>query len=109
MTRRNELQGVAKAIIEQTRTPLERLNLEHEKLNELLDLGSINQETFGRAMEQAAEGYEAAMKKMSSAVESFVDRANETLIPIHRHMGPNHDSDSSGWGPAPGTLQPSLR
>jgi hypothetical protein len=52
-----KLQREAQRIIQATRTPLERYNKEMELLNKLLKAGHINQETFGRAMEQAQEKF----------------------------------------------------
>jgi phage-related minor tail protein len=55
LSKRNELQFEAKRIFEQTRTPLEKHNLEVEKLNKLLKQGLIDQDTYNRAMKQSSE------------------------------------------------------
>jgi hypothetical protein len=52
MSKKNELQNEATRIFEQTRTPLEKYNMEMEKLNKLLKQGLIDQETYNRALEQ---------------------------------------------------------
>ena len=51
----NKLQQEAQRIIDATRTPLENYNKEMTQLNQLLEKGYINQETFGRAVEQTTE------------------------------------------------------
>ncbi len=64
-----ELQRAAQRIIEDTRTPLENYNKEMALLNKLLEKGHLNQDTFGRAMEQAQEKLEKATEKTSDTIE----------------------------------------
>lgn len=69
-----KLQREAQRIIESTRTPLERYNKEMELLNKLLVEGHINQETFGRAMEQAQERLQKSSEKVGDVIEGeFAD------------------------------------
>jgi large-conductance mechanosensitive channel len=69
-----KLQREAQRILEATRTPLERYNKEMELLNKLLKEGHINQETFGRAMEQAQERLQKSSEKVGDVIEGeFAD------------------------------------
>ena len=69
-----KLQQEAQRIIDATRTPLENYNKEMELLNKLLKEGHINQETFGRAMEQAQEKLKKSSEKAGDVIsDSFGD------------------------------------
>jgi hypothetical protein len=50
-------------VYEATRTPLELLNIQEARLNELLQEGAINWDTYGRAIMMANEQYEEATKQ----------------------------------------------
>jgi hypothetical protein len=63
-----KLQTEAQRIIDATRTPLENYNKEMEKLNKLLKEGHINQETFGRATEQAQEKLKKSADKVGDVI-----------------------------------------
>jgi hypothetical protein len=63
-----KLQTEAQRIINATRTPLENYNKEMEKLNKLLKEGHINQETFGRATEQAQEKLKKSADKVGDVI-----------------------------------------
>ena len=65
----NKMQREARRIFEATRTPLERYNQEMAQLNLLLEKGYINQDTFGRAVEQAAENLENSTGKTGETIE----------------------------------------
>jgi hypothetical protein len=69
----------AQRIIEATRTPLENYNKEMSQLNVLLEKGYINQETFGRATEQAAERLNKSTKKTGETIEGEFDRIGESM------------------------------
>jgi hypothetical protein len=69
----NKLQQEAQSIINATRTPLEAYNLEMDRLNMLLQQGHINQETFGRALDQAQEKFTTASKKSKNIVQNEFD------------------------------------
>ena len=64
---------------EATRTPLERYNKEMAQLNALLEKGYINQDTFGRAVEQANEKLGKATKQTSETIEGEFSRIGETM------------------------------
>jgi hypothetical protein len=50
-------------VYEATRTPLELLNIQETRLNELLQEGAINWDTYGRAIMMVNEQYEEATKQ----------------------------------------------
>jgi TP901 family phage tail tape measure protein len=50
-------------LYEATRTPLELLNIQEARLNELLQEGAINWDTYGRAIMMVNEQYEEATKQ----------------------------------------------
>lgn len=57
------LMEAGKKVFEDTRTPLERYNVEMENLNALLAAGAINMDTFQRASVQAKAALDAIMEK----------------------------------------------
>lgn len=72
-------------IFEETRTPLEALNAEYDKLNRLLELGTINQDTYNRAVSQAQQEYDKATKAVEAWDDSLVKvdkKATETDMVI---------------------------
>lgn len=75
----NKLQQEAQRVINATRTPLENYNKEMELLNKLLKAGQINQETFGRAMEQAQEKLKKSSEKMKDVVEDEFSSLGKTM------------------------------
>lgn len=75
----NKLQQEAKRIFEATRTPLERYNEEMAQLNMLLEKGYINQDTFGRAVEQASDRLGKASKKTGETIEGEFSRIGESM------------------------------
>jgi hypothetical protein len=76
LSKRNELQNEAKRIFEQTRTPLEKHNLEMEKLNKLLKQGLIDQDTYNRAMRQSSEQL-GAMGQDAEDVFSLIENSSK--------------------------------
>lgn len=74
-----KLQREAQRIIQATRTPLERYNKEMELLNKLLKAGHINQEVFGRAMEQAQEKMKKSSEKMGDVIEGEFEGLGKTM------------------------------
>lgn len=54
-SRLDKMKDAAAAIFEKTRTPMERLRAEYEKLRELFGAGLISRETANRALQQARE------------------------------------------------------
>ena len=75
----NKQQEEAQRIFEATRTPLERYNKEMAQLNALLEKGYINQDTFGRAVEQANEKLGKATKQTGETIEGEFSRIGETM------------------------------
>ncbi len=74
-----KLQQEAQRVIDATRTPLENYNKEMEKLNKLLKEGHINQETFGRATEQAQEKLKKSSEKVGDVIEDEFDGLGKTM------------------------------
>jgi len=69
--------AAAKRIFEATRTPMERYEVEIDKLNELLEVGAIDWEIYGRAVRQAKEALEGATKEIDEAamkMEAFAQQ-----------------------------------
>ena len=62
----------AKAVYEETRTPLERYMLDMQELNELLNAGAINQDMYNRAAANARDEYRDA----SGLTKMIEDRQN---------------------------------
>lgn len=75
----NKLQQEAQRIIDATRTPLENYNKEMEQLNLLLEKGYINQETFGRAVEQAGQKLEKSSKKSGETIADEFDKIGDSM------------------------------
>jgi len=69
------------AVFDQTRTALERYNIELERLEKLRSSG-LDQDTYNRAVEQAKETYEAAtesLQEMSAFAEQAARNIQDTL------------------------------
>ena len=68
--------GEGKKIFEEMRTPLEKYNVELERLNELLSVGAIKKDAFKRKVEEMnkelLEG-DKVFQQLKSTTESFVD------------------------------------
>lgn len=74
-----KLQREAQRIIDSTRTPLERYNKEMELLNKLLKEGHINQETFGRAIEQAQDRLKKSSEKAGDVIGDEFEGLGKTM------------------------------
>ena len=74
-----KLQSEAQRIIDATRTPLENYNKQMEKLNKLLKEGHINQETFGRATEQAQEKLKKSSEKVGDVIGDEFGELGKTM------------------------------
>lgn len=61
--RKEGLMEEGQRIFEQTRTPLEQYEAQITRLNELLDAGAINWDTYGRAVKQARDKLESQMNQ----------------------------------------------
>ncbi|MBO9589062.1 hypothetical protein [Devosia sp.] len=70
----NEMKKLAdegKRVFEATRTPAEKMSLEIDRLNKLLDAGAIDWDTYNRAMKQAQDDFaeaELAGNKFASTI-----------------------------------------
>lgn len=60
-----------KRVFEETRTPLERYEAELAKLNDLLQRGAIDWNTYARALFQAQEKLDETTKKTEQTVDEF--------------------------------------
>lgn len=68
-----QLASDGKAVFEATRTPAEKLALEIERLNGLLNAGAIDWDTYGRAIKMAQDDFSKADTAASSLGETFKD------------------------------------
>lgn len=69
-------------IFERTRTPAEQLASTQTRLNELLAAGAITWDTYGRAVFQAQDAYDAATKgaeQAGTALDEFAKNAAENI------------------------------
>lgn len=66
-------------IWEETRTPLERLNIEQAKLQHLLDKGKISFDTFARASLDLEESLRSGPNKAISELDQFTQRAAQNM------------------------------
>lgn len=78
-----DLQGRGQAVYDATRQPLERLNIEQAKLNELLAAGAINFDTFARASLDLDE----SINKVSEVVSELDDFTKEAAKNIQGFIG----------------------
>lgn len=67
------LQREGESVFNSTRTPLEQLSAEYERLNGLLAEGAIDVETHGRAMEKAIGVYDATIPKIEQVRDAWDD------------------------------------
>lgn len=71
-----------KRIYEETRTPLEKLNAEQYRLNMLLQQGTIDWDTYSRAIFEASDAFDKTVEKIEPIVEKmdeFSKRAAENI------------------------------
>ncbi|MEW6647822.1 MAG: phage tail tape measure C-terminal domain-containing protein [Pseudomonadota bacterium] len=67
------LQREGESVFNSTRTPLEQLSAEYERLNGLLAEGAIDVKTHGRAMEKAIGVYDATIPKIEQVRDAWDD------------------------------------
>jgi tape measure domain-containing protein len=79
MGKMNDLQRDAQRVINATKTAQEQYNEELERLNRLLEKGYINQETYGRAEEQAQEKLERASDKTRDKIGDGWDALGKSM------------------------------
>lgn len=76
------IRGAGAAIYDATRNPLEKLNIEQDRLNLLLKEGAINWETFNRAIQGAQDAYEQTVepiKKVGEEIDEFSKNAARSI------------------------------
>lgn len=66
-----------KRLYDETRTPAEQLNIRLGKLNDLLQKGAIDWDTYARAVFKAQDDFDNATKKTTETVDSFSKRFAE--------------------------------
>ena len=83
----DELKEAGKRVYEETRTPLENLNIEMARLNDLLAKGVIDWDTYARAVLDAQDDFDALGKKgedtmadLKSAIEGWGRQAADTFV-----------------------------
>lgn len=81
-----DLLAEAKKIYEETRTPLEKLNETEARLQQLLDMGVISWDTYGRAIMKANENIDAlkedgknAFAELESAIRGWGNQFTNTF------------------------------
>lgn len=73
----NKQVAAGKAVFDKTRTPVEKMKIEVERLNELWKAGAIDVDTYNRAVTMAGDDYNAAMDKMKDkGKDTFDDLKN---------------------------------
>lgn len=65
----------AYSVFEQTRTPLEKLEAQYKRLNDLQERGALDQETYGRAVLQAQSDFDDAVNKSGKVLDQFAENA----------------------------------
>lgn len=84
---RDELARQGASLLEQTRTPAERLNAEYARLNDLLQKGAINWDTYSRATMMAQESFERATEAANETMTEMDQFAKNAAENIQRNLG----------------------
>lgn len=79
LARQKQIMDEGKAVFEATRTPVEQYEQSLVRLNLLLQQGAIDQETYGRAVEQAQEQLDEASGKMTDFAEQARKNVQDIL------------------------------
>ena len=87
LERKKKLQDAGKAVYEATRTPAERLNVELARLNDLLQKGAIDWDTYSRAVFDAQDGFDAATQKGKEASDEMNEFAKNAAENIQGYFG----------------------
>jgi hypothetical protein len=74
-------------IFEKTRTPAEQLAATQTRLNDLLAAGAVSWDTYARAVFQAQDAYDAAVKGAEQASTALDDFAKNAAENIQRSFG----------------------
>lgn len=84
---KEKLAEAGKRVFEETRTPAEKLNIEMARLNDLLDQGAIDWDTYSRAVFKAQDDFDEVGKKgkdtmsdLQQAVEGWGRQATDTFV-----------------------------
>lgn len=84
---KEKLAEAGKRVFEETRTPAEKLNSELTRLNDLLNQGAIDWDTYSRAVFKAQEDFDEVGKKgqdtmadLKQAVEGWGRQATDTFV-----------------------------
>lgn len=84
---KEKLAEAGKRVFEETRTPAEKLNSELGRLNDLLNQGAIDWDTYSRAVFKAQEDFDEVGKKgkdtmsdLKQAVEGWGRQATDTFV-----------------------------
>lgn len=84
---KEKLAEAGKRVFEETRTPAEQLNSQLARLNDLLNQGAIDWDTYSRAVFKAQEDFDEAGKKgqdtmadLKQAVEGWGRQATDTFV-----------------------------
>lgn len=80
---RKAIMDEGRRVYEQTRTPAEQLNTEIARLNDLLNAGAIDWDTYARAQFAAQDAFDETQKKVSE-MDEFGKKAAEN---IQSYMG----------------------
>jgi lambda family phage tail tape measure protein len=81
-----EIKRQGQAVFEATRTPAEQLAAELERLNKLLNAGAINWDTYSRAVFQAQDKFDDAMKKSKDTTKSLLEDIRDAAQGIGKQM-----------------------
>lgn len=74
-----KLAETGKRVFEETRTPMEELNAKVRELNELLNAGAIDFETYSRAIQQAEGQFGDKLKKTNSEAKDQFEELKRTI------------------------------
>jgi len=75
------------AVYEATRTPAEKLAAELDRLNKLLEAGTVTWDTYGRAVFQAQDSFDAAMEKANKTGDTLDEFAKNAAKTIQGELG----------------------
>lgn len=74
-----DLMAEGKAVFEATRTPAEEYAAKIEKLNKLLEVGAINQDTYTRAVKDAQDALDKATEKGNEFLKRATENAQDII------------------------------
>lgn len=85
--KQKEMLDAGKRVYDETRTPAEKLNIEITRLNELLNQGAIDWDTYSRAIFKAQDEFDGikdkgkdAMDELQRAVEGWGRQATDAFV-----------------------------